>query len=153
MVKEGSEYPALPYLRNIVPKYEFGVIEDYLNTRIKKHFESEALEDRDLDYCSDSELWRDLPQFRVIKKHQDGTLQTKAKFTAGSRIEAEEWASNNRDKIRTKEEVKKGIIPQVYIHQKKSVARYCKLCPCLNFCEQGQMEVGQDQPETEETDE
>lgn len=147
------EYPKSPVVITgqvgapTIPLWDDAKCEEYLNDRLGRHYRNERLKDDDLDECSDEELWRSEPEYRVIKLEEDGTPQKVAKFRSihlseaenalGQLTEAEKQKVLDKNQKLKKPKPEETLrFPEFTMVKIPAQPRRCGFCEVRGFCSQ-----------------
>lgn len=142
-----GDYPYNPWIVSEADVWTKDEVLRYIQNRAFLHFSAEDLPDDGLPYCTDTELWRSLPIYKIFKLNLDGSKQKKAKARKSTKIEANEWIRNEGAKPDSK-----GKIGSYDIQMVPQKAMKCTFCVCKPWCNQYQEEQGieSEDDETEE---
>lgn len=115
-------YPKNRVIQKDYPLKSKEEVEQFLINKIKKYIEYKDLDESAIPLCSDEELWRDAPVYKVYKD--------KESFSSGSR------ALKNFQDYKEALEFSESRKTPAYIHTFISEPKRCKYCPGFAICKQ-----------------
>ena len=141
MIKEGSLYPREQIQVVNIPMWDDTKTITYIKARVNAHISNNHVADDILPNCSDQELWRRGPQYKIHKVDPktgqlalsttgDGKLM-RPKHTADSMTEANKWMDDIANCVDGKG---KRLMYDVVV--KPAVATRCNWCEVREFCNQ-----------------